>query len=164
VKLADVRISFHSLEIEISFELQDLGSVSTCTSRLVDIFKVGVDATVAGIGVSVGSGVSVGRWDSVGYGVCVDTSIDSVQAKTNIRLAVSESMNAFIMAKLYHYSARPFTRPFRLTICYAMLQKTPCLATIYYVQLLGVIGDLMIYTQGVGGSSPPSPTINLGTK
>jgi len=76
VKLADVRISFHSLEIEISFELQDLGSVSTCTSRLVDIFKVGVDATVAGIGVSDGSVVSVGRWDSVGFGVCLDTSND----------------------------------------------------------------------------------------
>ena len=74
----------------------------------------------------------------------MDTSTDSVQAKTNIRLAVSESMNALIMAKLYHYSARPF----RLTICYAMLQKTPCLATIYYVQLLGVTGEHTIYTQG----------------
>ena len=69
MKLADVRISFHSLEIEISFELQDLGSVSTCTSRLVDIFKVGVGD---------GSGVSVDCWDSVGYGVGVGVGSNTV--------------------------------------------------------------------------------------
>ena len=46
-----------------------VGLGTTVLAGLVDIFKVGVDATVAGIGVSVGSGVSVGRWDSVGYGV-----------------------------------------------------------------------------------------------
>ena len=95
--------------------------MSTCTSRLVAIFKVGVDAALGGIGVSDGSGVSVGWCDSVGYEVCVDTSIDSVQAKTNIRLAASESMIALIMAKLYHYSAVLFKRASRLTECYVLI-------------------------------------------
>ena len=35
----------------------------------------------------------------MGYGVCVGTSADSIQAKTNIKLTVSERIKVLIMSK-----------------------------------------------------------------
>ena len=48
-------------------------------------------------GVGSGYGVNVARVVYVGYGVRVDTSVGSVQAKTNIKLAVSERIKVLII-------------------------------------------------------------------